>query len=182
MNFDLDDHHRDLQANLRRFFAAEAPLETITELDRTETFPAQILDRFVGLGLWGAACPDELGGSEVDEISRCIIVEEMHRAGACLTYAFMPTALYCAPAIAKFGTAEQAGEILPRIAAGRLMIAMGLSEPEAGSDLMSLTSRATRDGDEWVVRGQKVFTTGADVAGYILTLVRTDPRSERHKG
>jgi alkylation response protein AidB-like acyl-CoA dehydrogenase len=182
MDFELSDHHRDLQATLRRFFAAEAPLELITELDSTETFPSRILDQFAELGLWGLACPDEFGGNEVDEISRCIVTEEMHKAGACLTYAFMPTALYCAPAIARFGTAEQAAELLPRIAAGELLIAMGLSEPEAGSDLMSLTSRATRDGDEWVVRGQKVFTTGADVAGYIFALVRTDPASERHRG
>jgi alkylation response protein AidB-like acyl-CoA dehydrogenase len=182
MDFELEDHHRDLQANLRRFFDAEAPLSLITALDSNETFPSQILDQFVDLGLWGAACPVEFGGAEVDEISRCIMVEEMHRAGACLTYAFMPTALYCAPAIAKFGTPEQARELLPRIAAGELLIAMGLSEPEAGSDLMSLTTRASRDGEDWVVRGQKVFTTGADAAGHILTLVRTDPGSERSRG
>ena len=182
MDFELDPHHRDLQSNLRRFFAAEAPLELITELDATETFPSPILDRFVDLGLWGLACPEEFSGNAVDEISRCIVVEEMHKAGACLTYAFMPTALYCAPAIARFGTAAQKAEFLPRIAAGELIVAMGLSEPEAGSDLMSLTSRATRDNDAWVVRGQKVFTTGADVAGCIFALVRTDPESERHRG
>lgn len=182
MDFRLDDHHRDLQANLRRFFAAEAPLELITELDSNEIFPARILDQFVELGLWGLACPDEFGGSEIDEVSRCIVVEEMHKAGACLTYAFMPTALFCAPAIARFGTAEQAADLLPLISSGKLLIAMGLSEPEAGSDLMSLTSRATRDGDEWIVRGQKVFTTGADNSGYILALVRTDPEGVRHRG
>ena len=182
MDFELEDHHRDLKANLRSFFSAEAPPTLITELDSTETFPALILDRFADLGLWGLAFPEEFGGSPVDEVSRCIVVEEMHRAGACLSYAFMPTALYCAPAIAKFGTAEQAGELLPEIAAGRVLVAMGLTEPEAGSDLMSLSSRATRDDDEWVVRGQKVFTTGADSSRYIFTLVRTDPNSERHRG
>jgi alkylation response protein AidB-like acyl-CoA dehydrogenase len=72
--------------------------------------------------------------------------------------------------------------LLPALAAGRLRIAMGLSEPEAGSDLMSLKARARRDGDDWIVRGQKVFTTGADTADYVLALVRSDPDSAGSRG
>jgi alkylation response protein AidB-like acyl-CoA dehydrogenase len=166
---------RQVRETLRAFFEREAPSAVIAELDRTETYPAAILDGMAELGLWGIAVDERYGGSPADALTRCIVVEEIQRAGACLGYAFVPTALFCAEAIGRFGTEQQREELLPRLAAGRLRMAMALSEPDCGSDLMGLATRAIPDGDELVIRGQKIFTTGADAADVILTLVRTTP-------
>lgn len=175
MDFSLTAEQKQVRQTLRSFFESVAPISVIAELDATETYPAQILEKMADLGLWGIAVPDEFGGSWTDRVTRCVIIEEIQRAGACLGYAFIPTALFCCEAIATFGTATQRQGLLPEIAAGRVRCAMALSEPDSGSDLMGLSTRGTIDGDDVVLRGQKIFTTGADAADWILTLVRTDP-------
>jgi alkylation response protein AidB-like acyl-CoA dehydrogenase len=164
-----------VRETLRAFFTREAPIDVIAELDRTGTYPAAILEGMAALGLWGIAVDERYGGSSADAVTRCIIVEEVQRAGACLGYAFIPTALFCAEAIGRFGTESQRQELLPRLASGTLRMAMALSEPDCGSDLMGLATRAIPDGDDLLIRGQKIFTTGADAAELILTLVRTTP-------
>jgi alkylation response protein AidB-like acyl-CoA dehydrogenase len=170
-----DDERRHLRETLRAFFTREAPPERIADLDATETYPAEILDGMADLGLWGVAIDERYGGAATDHVTRCIVVEEIQRAGSCLAYAFVPTALFCCEAIGRFGTDAQRETLLPQLAAGRLRMAMSLTEPDAGSDLMGLATRAVRDGDELVIRGQKIFTTGADAADALLVLVRTDP-------
>jgi alkylation response protein AidB-like acyl-CoA dehydrogenase len=177
----LTDEQQQIKATLRAFFERRAPIDVIAEYDASETYPAEILDGMAELGLWGIAIDEAYGGSNAPALTRCIVVEEIQRAGACLGYAFVPTALFCAEAIGRFGTEEQRAQLLPDLAAGRLRMAMSLSEPNCGSDLMGLATRAVPDGDELVVRGQKIFTTGADSAELILTLVRTTPDvSPRH--
>ncbi len=171
-----------IRQTLRQFFEANAPVSVIARLDATETYPAEILDGMAGLGLWGIAVPDEFGGSLADPVTRCVIIEEIQRAGACLGYAFIPTALFCCEAIDRFGSDALRSELLPALGSGRWRAAMGLSEPDAGSDLMSLATRGTIEDDEIVVRGQKTFTTGADAADAILTLVRTDPSAPARSG
>jgi alkylation response protein AidB-like acyl-CoA dehydrogenase len=84
--------------------------------------------------------------------------------------------------VADFGTEEQKRTILPRVASGEVRMSMGLSEPEAGSDLTHLSTRAVRDGEDYVINGQKVFITGADSADYVFAFVRTDPGTLAHRG
>ncbi|HEY4826973.1 MAG TPA: acyl-CoA dehydrogenase family protein [Solirubrobacteraceae bacterium] len=174
MDFALTPEQTQIRQTLRQFFEANASASVIAELDATATYPADILDGMASLGLWGIAVPNSFGGSWTDRVTRCVIIEEIQRAGACLGYAFIPTALFCCEAIDKFGSEALQHEMLPALAAGRLRAAMALSEPNAGSDLMSLATRGMIEGDELVLRGQKIFTTGADAADEILTLVRTD--------
>lgn len=175
MDFSLSAEQTQIRDTLRAFFEARAPVSLIAELDASETYPAEILDGMAELGLWGIAVPDEYGGSWADCVTRCVIIEEIQRAGSCLGYAFIPTALFCCEAIGGFGSEVQRRELLPALAGGKLRCAMALSEPDSGSDLMGLATRGTIEGDEIVVSGQKIFTTGADAASAILTLVRTDP-------
>ena len=182
MDFTISEEHQQLRATLREFFVKEAPIEVVARHDRDEEFNQDLYRKAADLGLCGLAISEEYGGSAADQISICIAVEEVARATAALAYAWLPTATFCAKGIDRFGTLEQKQDLLPRIASGDMRMAMGLTEPEAGSDLTGLTTRATRDGSDFVVRGQKVFTTGADTAEYIFAFVRTDPDASGSKG
>lgn len=182
MDFTLTAEHRELRTTLRDFFEQHASVETIAQLDREERFPEEIYAGMAALGLTGLCIPSEYGGNPADEISVCIVVEEVARASGSVEYAYVPTALFCAKGIAHYGTEAQKRAILPEVAAGRRRMAIGLSEPDAGSDLTRLSTRAHRDGTDFVLRGQKIFTTGADTADDILTLVRTDPNGPIHGG
>lgn len=182
MDFALSDEQRQFRKTLRTFFAEVAPIAVIAEIDRSETFPADIYRRMAEIGLTGMGLPEGYGGTPADEITMCIVIEEIARAGASLSYAFVPTVSFCARGILRFGTEEHKRAYLPGIAAGTIRMAMGLSEPGAGSDLAHLSTRAVRVGDEFVVNGQKVFTTGADTADYIFAIVRTDPDASAAHG
>jgi len=175
MDFTLSAEHQELRRTLREFFTREAPLEEVNRFDQEEEFNTELYRKAAEIGLCGLAFGEEYGGSDADQISICIAVEEVARASAALAYAWLPTATFCAKGIARFGTEEQKREILPKVAAGTVRMAMGLTEPDAGSDLAHLSTRAVRDGSDFVVTGQKVFTTGADTADYIFAFVRTDP-------
>jgi alkylation response protein AidB-like acyl-CoA dehydrogenase len=177
MDFSLTAEQSQVRRTLREFFEREAPVALIAELDRSETYPAEILIKMAELGLWGIAVDEEHGGSLVDHLTRCLIIEEIQRAGSCLGYAFIPTALFSCEAVGRFGSEAQRRELLPLLAAGRLRCAMALSEPDSGSELMGLKTRAVLDGEELILRGQKIFTTGADTADLILTLVRSNPEA-----
>lgn len=182
MDFGLSPEHQELRSTLRAFFEKEAPVAVVARLDREEEFPTEIYAKMAEMGLTGTAIPEEYGGSPADEIAICIIAEEVARASATIVYAYIPTATFCAKGIALFGTHEQKQRFLPDIAAGRSRMAMGLSEPDVGSDLSNLSTRAVLKGSEYVVNGQKIFTTGADTADYIFGFVRTDPESSAHRG
>lgn len=182
MDFTVTPEHQQLRSTLREFFAKGAPIEVVAQHDRDEEFNQDLYTKAAALGLCGLAISEEYGGSDADQISICIAVEEVARATAALAYAWLPTATFCAKGIDRFGTTQQKADLLPRIAAGELRMAMGLTEPEAGSDLAHLKTRAVRDGSDFVIRGQKVFTTGADTADYIFAFVRTDPSAQGAKG
>lgn len=174
MDFALSDEHADFQKTLRAFFEKEAPHEIVSDLDQREEYPADLYRKMADLGLCGIDIDEEYGGAGPDFLAACIVAEEMSRASAALVYAFVPTVTFAAQCIARYGTEEQKQDYLPRIVSGQIRFAMGLSEPGAGSDLRGLSTKAIRDGDELIISGQKIFTTGADTADYILTFVRTE--------
>jgi alkylation response protein AidB-like acyl-CoA dehydrogenase len=182
MDFELRDDQLQLRETLRAFFSKEAPTSEINRLDSAEEFPSAIYAKMAELGLCGITIPEEYGGAPLDQISITVVMEEIARAAGCLMYAFAPTVMFCAVGIAQWGTEEQKRAYLPAIAAGRMRIAMGLSEPDAGSDLSHLRTSAREDGDHYIVKGQKIWTTGADTADLIMTFVRTDPNQTRHRG
>ncbi|HLU92061.1 MAG TPA: acyl-CoA dehydrogenase family protein [Pedomonas sp.] len=123
--------------------------------------------------------PVEYGGRGLDPSMQKILLEELVLAEA--PYPFV-TVNTVGPALMRLGTEEQKREILPRIATGDLIFAIGYTEPGAGSDLASLKTRAVREGDEFVINGQKVFTSGAEGADYVFLAARTDPSAPKHKG
>jgi alkylation response protein AidB-like acyl-CoA dehydrogenase len=130
-------------------------------------------------GWLGIGWPKEYGGQGRSQIEQFIFFDESMRAGAPVP---MLTINTVGPSIMKFGTAEQKQFFLPRILRGEIHFCIGYTEPGAGTDLASLQTRAVRDGDHWVVNGQKVFTSLASDADYVWLAARTDPAAPKHKG
>jgi alkylation response protein AidB-like acyl-CoA dehydrogenase len=128
-----------------------------------------------------ASWPKEYGGKGLTTMQQVVLNEEFDRAGAPLRADFFGDTLV-GPTILRWGTPEQRNEFLPKILSGEISWCQGFSEPDAGSDLASLKTRAELDGDEWVVNGQKVWTTQAQYADYIFLLARTDPDVDKHAG
>jgi alkylation response protein AidB-like acyl-CoA dehydrogenase len=128
-----------------------------------------------------AAWPAEYGGKGLSIIENVVLNEEFARAGAPLRADFFGDTLV-GPTILQWGTEEQKKEFLPKILRGEITWCQGFSEPDAGSDLANLKTRAELDGDEWVINGQKIWTTQAQVADYAFLLARTDPTAAKHSG
>ncbi len=130
-------------------------------------------------GWLGIGWPVEVGGRARPAIEQYIFFDEVQRAGFPIPFLTLCTV---GPTLMKYGTEEQRAKMLPAILRGELHFAIGYSEPEAGTDLASLKTRAVRDGDDYVIHGQKVFTSLAEYADYIWLAVRTDPDAPKHKG
>ncbi len=136
--------------------------------------------RRIGKDGWlGIGWPTEFGGQGRPATDQFIFFDETRRAGAPFPFVTINTV---GPTIMRFGTDEQKSFFLPGILAGEINFAIGYTEPEAGTDLASLRTRAVRDGDEYVVNGAKVFTSGADQADYVWLAVRTDPDGAQAQG
>jgi 3-oxocholest-4-en-26-oyl-CoA dehydrogenase alpha subunit len=131
-------------------------------------------DGWLGLG-W----PTEFGGQARGAIDQMIFVEESHWAGVPLP---LLTLNSVGPTLMALGTAEQKRRILPGIVRGEVHFSIGYTEPSAGTDLASLQTRAVRDGDEYVINGQKIFTSAIQYADYVWLAARTDPDAPKHKG
>jgi 3-oxocholest-4-en-26-oyl-CoA dehydrogenase alpha subunit len=130
-------------------------------------------------GLLGAAWPVEYGGGGLTALEQYIFAEEARRVDAPLPMITLNTV---GPTLIQFGTQEQKNQFLTAILKGAIDFAIGYSEPGAGSDLASLRTTAVRDGDEFVINGSKMFTSGAEFADYIWLAARTDPDAKKHKG
>ena len=132
------------------------------------------VDGWLGLG-W----PEEYGGKGLSSIEEFIFFDEVHRSGFPIPLLTLNTV---GPTLMTFGSPEQRAAFLPRILKGKCHFAIGYTEPDAGTDLGALKTRAVRDGDDYVINGQKVFCSLADFADYIWLAVRTDADAPKHKG
>jgi alkylation response protein AidB-like acyl-CoA dehydrogenase len=139
-------------------------------------------ERLLGTDRWvGLSWPLEYGGRAATFAEQVIFQEEYARAGAPARVSFFGEGLF-APTLIRFGTDEQKRRYLPKIQAVDELWCQGFSEPNAGSDLANVQTRGTLDGDEWVINGQKVWTTLAHRADWCFVVTRTDPESKGHKG
>jgi alkylation response protein AidB-like acyl-CoA dehydrogenase len=128
-----------------------------------------------------ASWPEEYGGKALSTMQAVVLNEEFARAGAPMRGDFFGDTLV-GPTILQWGSEEQKKQFLPGILSGTIRWCQGFSEPDAGSDLANLKTRAELDGDEWVINGQKVWTTQAQHADYVFLLARTDPNVAKHAG
>jgi alkylation response protein AidB-like acyl-CoA dehydrogenase len=128
-----------------------------------------------------ASWPEEYGGKGLSVLENVVLNEEFAKARAPMRADFFGDTLV-GPTILQWGTEEQKKDFLPKILSGQISWCQGFSEPEAGSDLANLKTKAVLDGDQWVINGQKVWTTQAQYADYIFLLARTDPEAGKHAG
>ncbi|HEV2781741.1 MAG TPA: acyl-CoA dehydrogenase family protein [Actinophytocola sp.] len=181
MRIELTAEQTALQAELRSYFAGLLS-EHEREVMLTERHGAvyrDVVRRMGRDGRLGVGWPVEYGGRGFGQIEQQIFVNEAARADVPLPSVTLQTV---GPTLQEHGTPEQKEFFLPRILTGELHFSIGYTEPEAGTDLAALRTTAVRDGDSYVVNGQKIFTTGAHDADYIWLACRTDPEAPRHKG
>ncbi|WP_284741228.1 acyl-CoA dehydrogenase family protein [Amycolatopsis sp. RTGN1] len=181
MHVELTAAQKALRAELRDYFAGLISPEERQAMLRERHGPVfrEIVARMGRDGRLGVGWPVEYGGQGFGEIEQHLFVDEAVRADVQLPSVTLQTV---GPTLQQYGTDEQKSFFLPKILAGEIHFAIGYTEPEAGTDLAALRTTAVRDGDEYVVNGQKIFTTGGHDADYIWLAVRTAPDAPRHKG
>lgn len=139
------------------------------------------LDRMAEKGWVVPTWPKEYGGAGLDSAENRVLQDELNRINARPAHLGMGISMI-GPALLEYGNDEQKAEHLPKIARGEIWWCQGYSEPNSGSDLASLQTKAVVDGDDYIINGQKVWTSGADNADWIFCLVRTDPKAPKHQG
>jgi len=182
VHLDYTPEQEQLRASIRADLEAVMTPERSAAISRRgEGSPAikECVRALATAGLLGVGWPKEYGGQGFSAIEQHIFFEEAKRVNAPIPLVTLNTV---GPTLMQFGTEEQKQTFLPAILAGTVEFAIGYSEPSAGSDLAALQTTAVRDGDEYVINGQKMFTSGAGNADYIWLAARTDPEAKRHKG
>ena len=174
---------RDELAEIRRAVRAlceEFPGEYWRDKDRDRAYPAEFVDALTRAGFLAALIPEEFGGSGLKLDAAAVIMEEIQAAGC--NGASAHAQMYIMNTLLRYGSGDQKARYLPGIASGALRLqAFGVSEPTSGTDTLSLKTRAVRDGDHYVVNGQKIWTSRAEHSDLMLLLARTTPREDAAK-
>jgi len=174
MDFDFGDEHRLIQRTVREFATQEvAPVAE--ELDREKRFPYEIVAKLGELGLMGIPFPQEYGGGGGDSLAYALAVEELTRVDSSVAITLCAHTSLGTQPVYLFGSEEQKREWMPRLCAGEVLGAFGLTEPEAGSDAGNVRTKARLDGGEWVIDGAKQFITnaGTEISGLVCITART---------
>jgi len=189
MDFGFTPEQEALRREVRAFIAEHMTPEVIAEMEgHSEGFGVsrstgraplvnELFRKIAERGWLGISYPKEYGGQDGDRISQYVVEEEFARVNIAVGLAGSG-----APAILAAGTEEQKRHFIPRLISGEYSFALGFTEPQAGADLASLQCRAVRDGDEYVINGQKMYTSAAHTATHIYLMARTNPDVPRHQG
>ncbi len=182
MQIAYTEEQEALRVELRAYFADLMTPEVLEEAVSGDTGGPACLEavRKMGRDGWlGLGWPQEYGGQGRGDVDQFIFIDEAWRAGAPIPFLSINTV---GRTIMEFGTEAQKAYFLPRILGGELHFSIGYTEPSAGTDLASLRTTAVKDGDEWVINGQKIYTSLASYADYIWLAARTDPDVPKHAG
>jgi 3-oxocholest-4-en-26-oyl-CoA dehydrogenase alpha subunit len=181
MDFRLGETSEVFRQEAKDFLADALTDQIRAEMERTGVHHSWDFHRsLVERGWLAPGWPEDLGGQGRDPLEMLAFMEEFHRAGA-PTYG-MGTTFMVANIIRHLGTEAQQQLVIPPALRGEIIIVLGFTEPESGSDVAAAQTRAVRDGGEWVINGQKMFTTNAQEAAYVFLLARTNPDVAKHKG
>ncbi len=181
MDFELSEEHLLFRSTLREFVDKEIR-PVAREWEHEGRYPTEIVEKMKTIGLFGMTIPEEYGGMNVDMVSLAIVFEELSRGWMGIA-GILGSHSLAAWMIATHGTDEQKHRYLPELATGQRRTAIALTEANAGTDLQAIETRAWRDGDEYVIRGSKIWITNARYANPLPVLVKTDPDADpRHRG
>jgi alkylation response protein AidB-like acyl-CoA dehydrogenase len=176
VDFGLTEDQQLLLSEIRRF-AEERIRPGVAERDRKHEFPEEILREMGEMGLLGMMVPEEYGGAGLDSLTYCLAMEEVARVCPATAVTMSVTNSVCCWPIVQFGSEELKRRVLPPLASGEVIGGFGLTEPGAGSDASSLRTTARRDGDFWVLDGEKAWITNAGYAKYFVVVARTNPEA-----
>ncbi len=182
MDFSFTPEQESLRGHVQELLRQVCPPEYAERCDREARPPREAYDALARQGWLGLTIPAEYGGSGGSAIDLAILLEEAGRHFEELGIWVFRTLTYGGYAVLQHGTPEQKRALLPRVVRGELSFCLGLTEPQAGSDAAALTTRATRDGDGYVINGQKVFTSGMDISDYCLLVTRTTTGEKKQHG
>jgi butyryl-CoA dehydrogenase len=176
VDFALSEDQELLRDEVRRF--AEGRIRPgVAERDRKHEFPVDIFKEMGEMGLLGMMVPEEYGGAGLDALTYCLAMEEIARVDPAVAVTMSVTNSVCCWPVQKFGSEELKQKVLPSLATGETLGGFGLTEPGAGSDAGSLRTTARRDGDFWVLSGEKAWITNAGFAGWYVVVARTNPEA-----
>ena len=174
MNFGLGDTADQLRDTVRSFSANEiAPLAA--EIDKTNQFPRHLWPKMGALGLHGITVEEEWGGSGLGYLEHCVAMEEVSRASASVGLSYGAHSNLCVNQIRRNGNDAQKKKYLPKLISGEHVGALAMSEPGAGSDVVSMKTRADRKGDRYIINGNKMWITNGPVAETLVVYAKTDP-------
>jgi alkylation response protein AidB-like acyl-CoA dehydrogenase len=173
---DLTEDQETIVKAVREFVEQEV-FPIADELEHRDEFPDKVVEQMKEMGLFGLTIPEEFGGAGMDLMTYALVVSELSRGWMSLS-GVLNTHFMGAYLLRKHGTDEQKQRWLPRMATGEVRAAYSMSEPGAGSDVQAITTRAERDGDDYVVNGTKMWVTNGLRAGLVVLLVKTDPEAD----
>ncbi len=174
-------HHQLLRDSTRRFVERNMPRDKARHWDRENIFPRDVYDALAEMGVMGLTVPEEYGGQGVDLIGTMIVIEELAKRSSAVACPYIMTACYAGMNLVESGSQAQKKELLPRVAAGKLLFAYGLSEPNVGGDLAMVETVARREGNRILLSGTKRWCTGAHLADYVFCLARTGHKEDRYR-
>ena len=181
MDFELSPEHQLFRQTLRRFVDDEIR-PVVKEWEHSGRYPTEIVESMKQMGLFGITVPEEYGGMGADFVSLALVFEEISRGWMGIAGILGSHSLSCF-IIARHGTEEQKNRFLPDLASGERRTGIALTEPDAGTDLQGIKTRAVRDGDHYVIRGSKLWITNARYADPLPVLVKTNPDAQpAHRG
>ncbi len=181
-DFGFSEEQLILRDSVRDFVRRELPPRYIRECEEARRPPLEAFDKLVRMGWMGAAIPEEYGGSSLGWTEMGVILEELSYGSFDFATLYYRATVHGAQSLLTYGSEEQKQKYLPLIAAGKFKSSLSLTEPNAGSDAAGIQTRAVRDGDWFIVNGQKIFNSQIDIADRTVLVVRTDPAAPRHKG
>ncbi|SMO44489.1 isovaleryl-CoA dehydrogenase [Paracoccus laeviglucosivorans] len=174
MNFGLGEDVIAIRDMVRRF-ASERIAPHAARIDRDNEFPAELWREFGELGLLGITVPEEDGGAGMGYLAHCVAMEEISRASASVALSYGAHSNLCVNQMRRWGNAAQKAKYLPKLISGEHVGALAMSEPGAGSDVVGMKLRARRDGDRFVLNGNKMWITNGPDANTLIVYAKTDP-------
>jgi alkylation response protein AidB-like acyl-CoA dehydrogenase len=182
MDFRLSEEQTILRDSVRKMMDRVAPIDYVRRLDRERAYPYELYDAWVEAGLLRLPYPEQYGGLGGSVIDLVIVAEEISRTSADFFMAFAGST-FCGLNILRKASEPQKKHWLPKVAGGDVRMSISISEPDAGSDIGALRTTARRDGDDWVISGRKLWSTGAGARNAVINVyVKTDPAASVRKG